>query len=208
MSGEKSLYDSFHRFSVRASFLSNAFVTPPISRTPHACSDSHELGREGSVIQLQDHWATFVRRVVMTCSTQKHMTAGGRHYQGPFSTEVAALNSLRATFVGKSKKPPYWEPTWFDAVQVIDAVSRLGLPNSSQLSLGLGITPSPNESLRAIRNFFAHRTRRTASEMNRVANVANSAEAHAFLSERVTGGATRFEQWVSQLLIIARQVVE
>jgi hypothetical protein len=185
-----------------------AFMHPPVTRTEELCSRPHELSREAAVIQLQDHWATFARAVVMSSATKRLQRASENRQRGPYITEVAALNALRATFTGKAKKSPYWEPTWFDPVQVIDAVNRLAVPNAGQLSAGFGITPNPFESLRATRNFFAHRTKRTASEVNRVVGLSGSEEIHIFLTQPVVGGATIFEQWVAQMMIMGRVVVD
>lgn len=208
MGREKNIFEFYRRYTIRSQALATSFAHPPRLRTNESCSRPHELGREGALIQLQDYWATFVRGVVLTSATKKIVTASGNRFSNPYPDEPAALQALRSTFSGQAGKPPWWEPTWFDPVQVIDAANRLALPNAAQLSLGYGMTPSPLEEMRAIRNFFAHRTKRTASQVSRVVGVKNSEEMHNFLAAPVVGGATRFEQWAAQLSIMARTMVD
>lgn len=115
-------------------------------------------------------------------------------------SSAAALNTLRATFTGRSKKSTNWEPRWFDPNETLDAAKRLAIPNLANVSTGVGLTPSPLAELRAIRNYFAHREKRSAAHLAAYINGHPSdATAHRFISQPTLAGVPALARWAAEI---------
>lgn len=193
----------YWRFKQRVLDLAAAFQASTSATTD--CAPAHPISREGAIIQLQDQWSVFCRGLIIRSWVGDVRTLGGREIPirlGHVSPE-ACLSALRATYTGKSKKRSYWEPKWFDANEAIDAARRLQLPNAAEISAGLGLTPSPLDEIRAVRNFIAHKGLESASRLRRHGARASAQEVDAFVLAPTVGGASRFERWVAQLDVMA-----
>lgn len=107
-------------------------------------------------------------------------------------------------------KKKRYEPRWHDAGECIDAATRLGLANLSTIILALGITPSPADDLRALRNFVAHRCRDTADKLQALlksVGLPKNATPEQVLQQAVSGGSCAFLTWSYQLRLIARNAI-
>ena len=205
-----SLGARYWRFSRRADQIAQAFRHASELPVDPACLRAHLLARENATIQLQDQWSSFCRDVVLMSWRGNVSTLAGRTLlaRRGSSSESAALSALRSTFTGRLKKPRNWEPKWFDPAETIDAARRLGVPNFAEIAAGVGITPSPLDELRAVRNYFAHRGSLSSSRLAPFLKVpVNSAMAHRHLTSLTLGGATTFERWATELDAMARVAV-
>jgi hypothetical protein len=185
----------------------NGFMAAHAAPPSLSCHSSQQLACEGAVIKLQDRWAHFCRELVLNSAVGAVRTTQGNFIVRRFGTEYEALKALRATFTGKSKKRPDWEPRWFDPGEAIDAAQRLRVVNFGTVSAALGSTPSPLDDLRAVRNFFAHRGKLAGSTARVRLGLCTTADLHSYLAFPLLGGALRFESWVLTLQIIARAAV-
>ncbi len=172
--------------------------------------DAHALGREAATILLQDQWNVFCRDLVLHSWRGGVTTMSGTHLpiRPGGRSNAEAMRALQATYTGRFKKPPHWEPKWFDAVATIDAARRLAIPNLADVIAGVGSTPSPLEELRAARNYFAHRGRDTSDRLAPyLPGPVSDAAAHSFISTTTLGGAAVLELWAAQLDSMARASV-
>jgi hypothetical protein len=162
--------------------------------------------REYCAIRLHDVWARYCRELVIRSASERPLTLSGTALPMAPSINRRAdvLPRLRVLF---SEKRRWWEPDWADQVVCIEAANRLAVANHSSISAGVGLTPSPVEDIRRVRNFLAHRQRWTAQF---VAKLSESRGLPAVcLPERVlvsrgSGGDVLFTEWVQQLRDMAR----
>jgi hypothetical protein len=201
----------YWRFSRKAAWLAAAFAQAATAPIDPACDSPHLLARENATIFLQDQWSAFCRDLVYSSWRGAVVTMGGQVLprRPGARSDHAALLALRTTYSGKQKRSPNWEPKWFDPLETIEAAKRLSVPNLRAIALGVGLTPSPLDELRAVRNYFAHRGRQSTARLAPYAgSPVTGAAAHALLRQRSLGGSYRFEEWVAELDIMARAAVE
>jgi hypothetical protein len=173
---------------------------------PHDCGDIHLLSRESAIVQLQDQWSNFCRDLILQSWRGGVTTLGGQPITvrtGPASN-YDAMNTLRSTYSGRLSKGRYWEPKWFDAVEALDAAHRLQIENFSDISAGIGLTPSPLDEIRAVRNFIAHRGAQSVAQLQPFVATPTAKMVDQHVAAPTLGGALRFERWVAQLDIMAR----
>lgn len=191
--------------------IADAFQHSCLQPLDPECFESHQLARENATIQLQDQWNAFCRDLVLNSWRGGVMTLSGAALPqrvGPIS-DAAALAALRATFTGKDKKSKYWEPKWFDPNQTLDAAKRLALPNLSSISAGVGLTPSPLDELRAVRNYFAHRGRLSADTLaTYILAHPSDADAHGFVSKLTLAGVPKLVRWTAEIDTMAWAAVQ
>ena len=172
------------------------------------CVEPHMLARENAAIQLQDQWSSFCRDVIVSSWRGGVVTLSGQ-YLAPrigAKSESDALSDLRATYTGRLKKSARWEPRWFDPNEAIDAARRLALPNFASVSAGIGLTPSPLDELRAVRNYFAHRCRGTSEKLRPylTCQVSTGAAHYTFAPRHSaahffsSGGPPSWTRWLEQ----------
>ena len=145
------------RFARESAWLSREFAGGVNLRT-----DSARLTCEMAVVRLHDSWARCCRDLVIcsACGNTPTLT-GILLARSPLVTggEGSVIRALMGTY--RTKKS---EPKWFDSTECIEAAQRLKVQNLMAIAGGLGATTSPANILRSIRNFYAHRGRRTARE--------------------------------------------
>ena len=195
------------RFWVESESVFNRFsyVFPTGHET---CSQFHLWCQEMCVIRLLDAWARFCRELVLFSATEKPLTAGGTRL--PLAPGIAtrkdALQKLQSVY----SKLPY-EPRWHDAQACLNGASLLGVANYPNISAGIGVTPSPLEDLRHLRNFVAHRNDRTAARVRVAATnilVAPTSDVIAILqSPSKSPPATVLQLWIRQLQAMSQIAV-
>lgn len=176
------------------------------------CGRPHSKNREQCVIQIHDAWARFCRELVLQSAAEVPTTLSGTIVaRAPgINSRADVLPLLRSTYKGKIAKSKDWEPKWAIATQCIDAIFRLNLANRANLSAAIGISPSPLEDLRQVRNFIAHRSMETSLKVQNVATnlgLARPATADDLLISLVPPGVTVFRSWVHDLETIAQLAV-
>jgi len=194
------------RFQREATWLTAEFLRAATPRPRPPLVRQSELCCEMTVIRLHDAWARFCRETVIRSACGNTVTLSGTPL-GP-APGITARSLVIPTLIAKYPKRRV-EPRWADAMQCMDAAQRLRVSNFSTIAAALGAAGSPAESLRIVRNFYAHRGHDTALAATGVGVFLR--HNHPFvvdLTSYTTGGARVIEFWVTTLLNIARAAVQ
>lgn len=109
-----------------------------------------------------------------------------------------------------AKNRPIFEPKWGLSADCIRAAKDLKIQNLSNLSAAIGANNSLANQVRIVRNFFAHRGCDTAKKAKQALNLKPNSSFNAFVLDRylLPGGVPVFEQWINNLLGIARAAIQ
>lgn len=174
-----------------------------LSSSPHGYD---RFTKEMCVIRLSDAWARYCRNIVVLSSYAQPYTLTG--------IRIPRVQNLR-TYSEFMQAFPNYGPRWNgwgNPIKTIQAARNIGISNFQQISMGIALTPSPLDSLRDIRNFFAHRNIKTAQAVRVIAASVNAPinirPVDILLFPSSPGGASVFELWVHQLRNMARICAE
>lgn len=151
-----------------------------------------------TLIRLHDGWARNCRDLVIRSACGNTTTLGGATLarsglvSGGYGSVIPAL---LATF----KRARVTEPKWFDVTDCVDAAQRLGVGNLATIAAGLGANTSPAETLRAIRNFYAHRSHRTAREAYKTGLFTSMTIDVFELANPARAGLCHVDDWIVRL---------
>ena len=181
------------RFAQEAAWLSLEFAAGATVRT-----DGARLACEMVIIRLHDCWARSCRELVI-CSAVGNTTTLGGNVLPPSPLVKGGKGSVIPTLVAKSGRAKA-EPKWFDATECIYAARRLEVDNLSTIGEGLGAVTSPAESLRTVRNFYAHRGKYTAQESGRQGVFSKTSFPDVFdLAGPARAGMCHVDAWIGAL---------
>jgi len=193
----------YRRFIIETSILQGCF------NNAHSASCPAQV-EEMSVIRLHDAWARFCKELIIISSYARPFSIDGvpvPRAPGSRSRGDALSGSMVRTRRGRSR-----EPRWADVNESIDAAQRLRIMNFPNVSGGLGLTPSPVDDLRRVRNFFAHRNATTAQYVRDIARSIGASTqtrpADLVRWPQAPSGVTLFETWVIQLRQMAHIAVQ
>lgn len=165
------------------------------------------LPAEMCLIRLYDAWSRFCRELVIVSAACRPYTAGGTRL--PKAPGISNTSDVIPALLSTYRRRIY-EPKWGRASDCIDAASRLGIANTSTITGALGAVSSPERELRITRNFFAHRSEWAANEIRSlhwyISGMSFSIE--DLPGQKVQGGITLFEHWVSNLRTIAEAAIQ
>ena len=200
--------------TLRDRFVADADRLAARLATARAASDLVEeaAAAEYCIVALHDAYSRFVRDLLLRSSIGNAVTAGGSKL-GAGSLGVVrlsdALNHLRSSW--SSPKPGWWEPRWHlqrDATQV---ARLLDPPNRAVIIGAIGASTNPNEQLRRVRNFVAHRGPSTSDGADGVAvacGAVNWRQPRDIIRIPIAGtGEVLFDQWCRQLKAVGRAAV-
>ncbi len=162
----------------------------------------NQLQCEMCVVRLHDAWARFCRELIITSALGKTLTISGVVLirASGISTRITVIPQLMGTFRRRRN-----EPNWYDATDCIDAAQRLGLTNLTTIGGALGSVNSPADSIRKVRNFYAHRGSETALKAGSTGIFSKPSAPDVFeLAGFSAHGMTHFETWVLGLKTIAQ----
>lgn len=165
------------------------------------------LSAEMVIVRLHDLWARFCRELIVLSATGQATTIQGLAI--PPVAGVIHRSDVIPLLLSKYKKRKY-EPYWAHANEAIDAAQRLGLSNLSTIATSLGSVTSPEKEVRAIRNFFAHRSKDTALYVRAQSWCPLSAKLDPFVlaGQPVSGGATLLELWINRFEAVAYSAIQ
>lgn len=152
---------------------------------------------ERALIQIQIEWEHYVRALILDSATGSYSNTSGRIrstiHPSITSREVAA-HLLIHSYPNRRH-----EPDWYLPNQAIDAAVRLGISNMAQISAELGITPWPIDDLRHLRNFIAHRSKRSALSLRGagIFPVSSGIDILSAAFQYGPEGSKRYSAWVS-----------
>lgn len=152
---------------------------------------------ERALIQIQIEWEHYVRAVILDSATGSYSNTSGpvRSTIHPsISSREVAAHLLIDSYPNRQH-----EPDWYLPNQAIDAAVRLGISNVAQVSAELGITPWPIDELRHLRNFIAHRSRRSALSLRGtgIVPVSGGIDILNAAFQYGPGGLKRYSEWIS-----------
>jgi len=166
----------------------------------------HVYCAEKALIQIQIEWEQFVRNLILDSATGNFSNSSGRVWSQKFSQirsrEVAAY-ILVSTYPQRNI-----EPDWCLPVQAIQAAQNLDISNFAQISAELGATPWPIDELRHVRNFIAHKSKRSALSLRQTAIVPHSDKIDVLNAafQYVSGGSKRYENWITFAKGVAKRM--
>ena len=177
--------------------------------SPAASGDhnrKNQLACEMAVIRLHDSWARFCREVVILSSLGNVVTVGGqaltRSHPDMIHRRVFTPVYLRIANANQ-------EPRWADSTACIRAATRLSIQNLANVSLALGAANSPAETMRRVRNFYAHRGHKTADGAKTTPCFPLGKQPTVFhLNDYTAGGVTIFESWTQELFTVAAAAIQ
>jgi hypothetical protein len=194
----------YERFLLESSWIKDRYIKSLSELKAHGFRmKCHQLENEMCIIRLHDAWVRFCRDLIFTSAL------GGKTIGGVVVDAAPGVNCFsdieKTRLATYGKKPPKYPPKWGSASLAIDAAQRLGVKNFITIQAALGSTGSPANELRIVRNFYAHRDISTVCEIKKLPWYANNLK---FIPQDipghvVTGGVSRFEQWVDDLQLIA-----
>lgn len=164
-------------------------------------TSQQSLVAEMCVIRLQDAWSRFCRELVVTSAYARPLTAQGQRV--PRAPGIQRRDQIIPEF-------PTTYP-WYMSNRCLDAAKRLNVSNYPAISRGIGasfpgVSPSPNEQVRLVRNFFAHRHQESAGkalEIARSLNIPGVTHPRSLVVATVPPGISVFRQWVNRLQVMA-----
>jgi hypothetical protein len=166
--------------------------------------------QEMCVIKLYDTWERFCRELVLLSAYAEPLSVNGNRVPriAGIYTRNDAISLVQT--IRQYRNLPFHRVSWGDPTASISIAQHLGVHNFQNISLALGVTPSPTEDLRHVRHFLAHRNEHTARNVHQVATNNGLYPTHNVLSILTSlrpPGVSLFELWVIQLRAIARDAV-
>ncbi len=167
--------------------------------------------QEMCVIKSHDAWARFCRELIIVSSYAQPCSANRQSVPRVPGVTIRSYDGAIQAIMGCQRRHNRrYEPRWADASESIRVASCLGISNLPNVSAGIGLTPSPLEDLRRVRNFFAHRNATTAQEARPIAMRGSLPTRPIDLVNHLLAptGITLFESWVIQLRQMAFVAVQ
>lgn len=163
--------------------------------------------RKYCLIKLLDSWSAFSRDVILISTAGHCSTRSGRHIIKSNIGSVANASILAKT---QSNGKIGLEPRWHDATVAVRVINKLKPINSVEIISALGSVGSPADSLRIVRNHFAHESSFDCwQKLNAIPwfGSKNSRDVWAYLNELQIGGRSRIDLWIDDLQAIASAAV-
>lgn len=201
-----AIYQRFGKETAMLTQTLEASIAPSI-HTPLTIQQHSVV--ELCVIRLHDAWSRFCRELVVTSAYAKPLTAQG--YRIPRAPGVKrrdqVIPKLLATYPKRNKEPT----TWYVPGDCLDIAKRIEVSNYSAIASGIGISfpdmsPSPNDQVRLVRNFFAHRHQESADkalEIARNLHIPGITHPRSLVIATVPPGISVFRLWVNRLRLMA-----
>ena len=198
----------YQRFGKETAMLTQTLEASIASSLHTPLTSQQRFVVELCVIRLHDAWSRFCRELVVTSAYAKPLTAQGNRV--PRAPGVQRRDQVIPKLIATYKKRSQ-EPYWYLTEQCLDAAGRLKVSNYSALSSGIGISfpdmsPSPNDQVRLVRNFFAHRHQESAGkalEIARNLHIPGITHPRSLVIATVPPGISVFGLWVNRLRLMA-----
>lgn len=195
---ESAFHDPLKRLRAETSWLQKEFILAASNPGGRPA----QLACEMAIVRLHDAWTRFCRELIILSASGRTITLGGVQLK-PSNPAIKSRGSVVPVLLSMYKKRRF-EPKWGDAVECVDAASRLAITNLSTVSAALGAINSPADEIRRVRNFYAHRRKNTATNAAIVSLFSNPRRPVVFeLAGYTTGGIRLIESWIAGLIIVA-----
>ncbi|MFT3688883.1 hypothetical protein [Paenirhodobacter sp.] len=182
------------RFNAHLDHLADiiSMIDAPIPRT-----SERVFSAEKALIQIQIEWENFIRGLILDSATGNFENSSGpitsRKYPRLRSREAAA-HKLIETYPRRKS-----EPDWYLPDEAINAAIRLDVSNQHQIAAELGVTPWPIGDLRRMRNFIAHKSKKSALEIRKTGIALSSTRIDVLdvAFQYSSGGIKRYVDWIN-----------
>ena len=165
-----------------------------------------QLGCEMTVIRMHDAWARFCRELIILSALGDVVTASGQTLSRSLPLIVSHA-SVIPVLLKIANRP--WEPKWASSAECIRAAKQLQIQNLSNVSAALGAANSPADSLRKVRNYYAHRNQGTSDTALQTRSFQTSNHPDVFqLNGYISGGITVFDSWSQGLKAVAVAAIQ
>lgn len=118
---------------------------------------------EHMTFHMQLLWDRYVRSFVLMSASGLASDRGGQ-ILASVPPQYQSVESAAHYLISKYPRRTM-EPDWYRPADAIDAANRLAIPNLAKFIGAVGSTPWVIDELRYTRNFFAHRSRRSAIDL-------------------------------------------
>lgn len=164
------------------------------------------LSGEMTILCMHDAWSRFCRELIILSAASQPVTANGVRL--PLAPNISKRQDVIPTLLALKNKS--LEPKWYSARDCIDAARRLNLANYPTISTAIGASNSPEEDLRSVRNFFAHRWYGTASKIRTRSfyQPGTKLSLEDLVGRRIHPGITVAESWVRGLRLVAEAAIQ
>lgn len=185
------------RFRSEAHWLRTEFA----ESAAHGGGRNHQLACEMAVVRLHDSWARFCRELIVISAHGNTYTLSGFYI--PLSTVMRKRSDVMPYLLSTYKKRQY-EPKWSEAVECLDAATRLKIVNHRTVAAALSSSDSPADEIRHVRNFYAHRKHGAAQRACSTGLFSIPFQPSVFeLAAFRQAGKTVVDCWFDSLVIIA-----
>ena len=192
----------YRRFCRRSNQISDAFLapTPSLSQDTVNCEFVHHAGKVQLVNRLLVLWGEYCRNLIIASAFGNAITINGlRLVPAPGVNTLAHIRSTLGRNFGAGPGTRWEETVW-----ATQQANQLNPVNQDQISLGLGT--APDESLKLVRNYLVHPNEHTRRRYYRELVPIYTRlrmEPYEFLANRLQGGSTVLESWISEFQIAA-----
>lgn len=194
---KKSLNALYGSFVARSrSLTSRSIASLPADPAEMAvCTPVHQDGLLFLVVRLQHLWGEFCRELVVRSAIGDCVTRSGLRLP-----PAPGVNHVRELPIITNRPLPDRSAQWEAPQFAIGQARRLKVANFIQLSLGLG-SVTMLEHLRNVRNFIVHPNKDTRPRYYQTARELGypGMPPAQLLSQRLPGGVTIFDDWISEL---------
>ncbi|WP_419784839.1 hypothetical protein [Pseudodesulfovibrio sp.] len=201
------LYHLQKVFSRRSTFLLNAFLESSAELLADSQNQKARILAEMCVLRIHDEWCRFCRELIIVSAMGLGRTASG--HRVPRASGMYNIQCVQAAF---KRGRPNWkfEPSWAVTNDCLKAAQKLGITNFNTIAASLGAQNSHADDLRVVRNFFAHRNKSTALQIQSKpwCNAALPLNVESLLLRLATGGVFEFEKWVGNVKLISELAIQ
>ena len=163
---------------------------------------------ERAVVQLQIEWEHFVRDLILDSATGRFEDSnGGVRSNLSLLRRTASREQVSHILIANYRRRKF-EPNWYLPVDAIQAASKLKVSNFSNISLNLGISPWEINSMRSVRNFIVHRSKRSALELRgyQFSDLSGSGAVPKIVKSFSSGGRRYYELWTEFMKFVASKL--
>jgi len=161
-----------------------------------------EASRQMIIVRLQDHWAHFVKQlIVLSASGKAHTTSGIRVVSAHGLNSVNEVEAWLTPYTPSAR-----EPDWHVAQTSLRLARLLSVSNIGNISAALGSVNSPETDIRTYRNYIVHRNKGTAGKLRQMvrSNGWRPSDIALLPDIYTTGGKRLWETWLDDLQAVAR----
>jgi len=178
--------------SLEASTLFDTPLTPETRRQA-----------EHLAFQLQTTWELYVRNFVLI-SASGHGTDHSGIVASSLPFGYRSREAAGHYLISLYRRRPH-EPDWYRPLDAIQAANMLRINNFAKFAGAIGSTPWLLDELRLTRNFFAHRSKRSALQLRALGWFASTDKIsiETTMTPFVTGGIRRFDAWCASIKAVA-----